>query len=499
MARTKKKVEPIKVKAGVEVAEVVVPVTVEAPTSNDAPKKPRATRKPAATSRKSPASNGTTAPKPAAAPADPRPSAAESSRRLEEFVGMADEFRAAFRSLAELREQAVREIEASRRQTTSGMTALVAELEQVKAGLRTASTQIGELGEQTKQSRAAFKELGQLREQVSREIETARQETAAGVIKITEGLEAARKDLKTATRQMQQTAEEFDSSRQSLLGELREQLEPLRQAQPQLQSLPSQAAELHQQLSKIAHELPEATRQCQELARQNCEARAQLDALRSQITAAELRLVVVEQQVREGEGRIQNAREQLQRVESEAQQPTVAEPSDESPRDLLGVTVGPGVVVSEVEIDSPAASAGLLPGDVIAAVNGVPVLSGLEVRDAVQAATGDSISLAVVREGQAMEVTPQLPAAVAEGEQNRLGLVVGNGVVVAEVTPGSAAEQAGLLTGDVIAAVDGTPVQTGTQVRQIVQLLIDRGTIHLEIDRAGQPREIVVGTESQSA
>jgi hypothetical protein len=81
-------------------------------------------------------------------------------------------------------------------------------------------------------------------------------------------------------------------------------------------------------------------------------------------------------------------------------------------RNQLGVTVGPGVVVAEVLPDTPASAAGLERGDVIDDVNGTPVLSGEQFRQAVQQLpAGSEAVLRVTRAGQAREVRTRLDAA----------------------------------------------------------------------------------------
>lgn len=73
---------------------------------------------------------------------------------------------------------------------------------------------------------------------------------------------------------------------------------------------------------------------------------------------------------------------------------------------------------------------------------------------------------------------------------NRLGATVENGVVVAEVEPGSVAEAAGLAHGDVISAVNGTVVLTGPELRDLVQNKLSGEVLTLRVTRAGVTREM---------
>jgi M6 family metalloprotease-like protein len=94
---------------------------------------------------------------------------------------------------------------------------------------------------------------------------------------------------------------------------------------------------------------------------------------------------------------------------SMAAPPTGAQPA------YLGIHVRPGaggeLVVEQVEGGSPAAKAGLQPGDVVVAVAGRKVAQAEELRTALQAkAPGDTVPLAVRRKGRSLEVRPTLAA-----------------------------------------------------------------------------------------
>jgi len=72
----------------------------------------------------------------------------------------------------------------------------------------------------------------------------------------------------------------------------------------------------------------------------------------------------------------------------------------------LGITVESAVVIADVLTGSPAASAGLLEGDVIIRVNGTPILEASALRALVEeTAIGEEFILDVVREGKTQKVT----------------------------------------------------------------------------------------------
>ena len=168
----------------------------------------------------------------------------------------------------------------------------------------------------------------------------------------------------------------------------------------------------------------------------------------------------------------------------------------------LGVKADqPGVVVTQVRADSPAANAGFQQGDVIVAANGRAVTNEDDLRTVEGVSTiGSNIDLKVLREGKALTLSTRLAAesisasdgakldarlAGAEladaGERVRREGLRG-GVSVLRVAPGSRAAKNGLKQGDVIVAVnqveigalaDLKPLAT-TPVRQL-QLAIVRG------------------------
>ncbi|HEY3779169.1 MAG TPA: Do family serine endopeptidase [Rhizomicrobium sp.] len=149
----------------------------------------------------------------------------------------------------------------------------------------------------------------------------------------------------------------------------------------------------------------------------------------------------------------------------------------------VGVGVNKGVLVDIVTKDSPAAHGGLKQGDVITAFNGAPVKNTRDLAFAVaDAAAGHTVPVLVLREGHPLTVNVTIGAeraqqkvAAAGNEQHgghlglelaplspdrrqELGLNAQGGVLVAGITPGSAADQSGLQAGDVILGVGGRPV-----------------------------------------
>ncbi|MBI2217238.1 MAG: Do family serine endopeptidase [Candidatus Rokubacteria bacterium] len=146
----------------------------------------------------------------------------------------------------------------------------------------------------------------------------------------------------------------------------------------------------------------------------------------------------------------------------------------------FGVAEREGVLVAQVMDGSPAEAAGLKAGDVIVDFGGSPIKETPELQRKVAGVTpGQQIEVRVKRDGQTVpikvtvgEMPSDEPVAAAEpGDESwgvrveplspdfaqRFGIAL-TGVIVAEVSPGTPADRAGLRRGDVIMEIDGEPV-----------------------------------------
>jgi serine protease Do len=176
---------------------------------------------------------------------------------------------------------------------------------------------------------------------------------------------------------------------------------------------------------------------------------------------------------------------------------------NQSLADSFGLERPEGALVASVEKGSAAERAGLRAGDVIRSANGRVIVSSGDLPALVGlAAPGERIALEVWREGKKVQLAAELgrasEKAVAAVEPQgadggRLGLALRPltpqerqesglraGVVVQDV--GGPAQAAGVEAGDVVLAVNGTPVTTIEQVKAAVEksqksvaLLIQRG------------------------
>jgi serine protease Do len=163
-----------------------------------------------------------------------------------------------------------------------------------------------------------------------------------------------------------------------------------------------------------------------------------------------------------------------------------------------------GALVSSVEKGSPAERAGLQPGDVIRSADGQRIVSSGDLPAVISLARpGDSLKLQVWRKGEARELsatladaggdTPVVADAREGAGQGRLGLALrslkpgekeetglDSGLVIQQSS--GAAAKAGVQAGDVLLAINGTPVKNVEQVKaavarsdKSVALLIQRG------------------------
>ncbi len=159
----------------------------------------------------------------------------------------------------------------------------------------------------------------------------------------------------------------------------------------------------------------------------------------------------------------------------------------------VGLPNDQGVLVDAVTKDSPASRANLQQGDVITAFNGHPITGTRDLAMAVaDTPSGKTVSMTVWRNGHSHpesitvgteDTTRVASAADAAGEKpvgmslealtsdmrQQLNLAPGTaGVVVAQVTPGSNADESGVQAGDLIQRIGGQPVHSPDQVADAI-------------------------------
>jgi serine protease Do len=173
-----------------------------------------------------------------------------------------------------------------------------------------------------------------------------------------------------------------------------------------------------------------------------------------------------------------------------------------------------GVLISQVEPDSPAAKAGLRSGDVILEYNGTQTKTPRDLSMAVaDTKVGIPAKLKVHRDNHTLtmdvaigerpaekaEASPRLPADKAE--RAKLGVTVENvdadtarqlnlqsatGALVTDVQSGSPAEDGGVRRGDVIREVNHKPVKNVSDLQSAIRDLKQGSTVLLSVTRQGQ-------------
>ncbi|TAM95753.1 MAG: Do family serine endopeptidase [Rhodanobacteraceae bacterium] len=183
---------------------------------------------------------------------------------------------------------------------------------------------------------------------------------------------------------------------------------------------------------------------------------------------------------------------------------------DLSPRvaAALGIKASSGALITNVLPDSPAAKAGLKPGDLVTSINGKPVVDAQDLRN-VQglAPLGSTLKLGVDRGSQQLVIDARLTAAAGEAAGASLDARLagatfsdtpsgGNdsgieGVTVAGVEPGSRAARNGLAGGDVLVGVNNVATPNLAELRRVFSL--HPRVLVLALVRDGQLVQIQIG------
>jgi serine protease Do len=181
----------------------------------------------------------------------------------------------------------------------------------------------------------------------------------------------------------------------------------------------------------------------------------------------------------------------------------------------LGLPRDEGVILADVKPGSPAARAGLRPGDLVVSLDGKPMENGRQLQIGLyRHVVGEVVNIEVLRAGQQMT----FPVAMTEREDrlsgltssdprpylvSRLGILGVNldaglaemlpavrvraGVVVASMVAGAIdARSGGLAQGDVIYAVNKKPVSRIEELRTAIDAFKTGDAVVLQLERGGE-------------
>ena len=129
-----------------------------------------------------------------------------------------------------------------------------------------------------------------------------------------------------------------------------------------------------------------------------------------------------------------------------------------------------GVLISDVEPNSPAQAAGIKAGMIITEAQGERVRSGRDFGERTDGLTaGETLELRIVDDGEEQKITLEVAAFPTERIDDfawrALGLSIGKtassmGVVVGRVRTGGPADEIGILPGDVLAGLGGSQIDS---------------------------------------
>lgn len=167
-----------------------------------------------------------------------------------------------------------------------------------------------------------------------------------------------------------------------------------------------------------------------------------------------------------------------------------------------------GALINAVEPDGPADDAGIVPGDVIVRFNGQPIIDSGDLPHVVGAiAPGKKVKVEVYREGKRKTINVKVGALDKDGAKvadrrngaDRLGLAVEKladqerqqlrlrgGIVVVEVSPESAAANAGLRGGDIIVQLGYSRIDDLDEYQQVIAELPKDTPIAIRFYRQGR-------------
>lgn len=187
------------------------------------------------------------------------------------------------------------------------------------------------------------------------------------------------------------------------------------------------------------------------------------------------------------------------------------QPIDKDLADAFSLNKPEGALVSDVMKNSPAYKAGLMQGDIIIEVNGIPVKSPSNLRNEILLMQpGTTVNLVVLRQGKSKKIAVTLgahgetsPSGASAGVQ-KLGLELEeltpdkarslgyasdqDGLFVRSIKRGSIAEKAGIPAGSILLAINHTKVSSVDELNEALDNVKDPNRVLVLINYKGQMR-----------
>jgi S1-C subfamily serine protease/predicted esterase len=158
-------------------------------------------------------------------------------------------------------------------------------------------------------------------------------------------------------------------------------------------------------------------------------------------------------------------------------------------------------IVASAPVKSPAAKAGLQAGDQIVEVDGQGVERQAQLKHLLGPRyAGDKVRLAVLRDGARIEAEIELAEKIEPYSHPFLGVLPkrdrgeeargdDSGIVVRYVYPGSPADEADIVAGDVLQSIDGKPIPTALAARELLAAYEPGAEIKVSYSRGDENRE----------
>jgi len=197
---------------------------------------------------------------------------------------------------------------------------------------------------------------------------------------------------------------------------------------------------------------------------------------------------------------------------------------DEGLAESFGLDKAGGVLITDVQDDTPASRAGIKSQDVIVSLDGTDLKDTQDLRNRIaQTIPGTTVALGIIRDGKPIELEAKIgeqPANFGVASQSMpaqnplspFGLVVQEltpdlaeqlgfkgreGLVISEVAPGSPADEIGLRSGYLIEEVQKEKVTSLQELRQIMQQSESTDSVLLRVRVGANSRYVVLKKDQQ--